>query len=77
MPVHGWLGLPGKDSWEELGELSNPKSVIDKLGSEGWEIVGNPISQNAVFTYKAASGVWHDRASWIEKDFWFKRTVES
>jgi hypothetical protein len=77
MPIHGWLAPPGSESWEKLGVLAKPKSVIDKLGSEGWEMVGGPTSQNSVFTYKASNDTWHDRSYWVERDYWFKRPAGS
>ena len=57
--------------------MEHPKAQVDKLGFEGWEMVGNPVSQNAVFTYKAANGTWHDRSYWVTRDYWFKRPAES
>jgi|GEM_PF-4566966 len=76
LPVHGWFALPGDDDWRSLGEMKNTLEFLNQLGSEGWEMVGGPTVQSAVFTYKAASDVWHDRGSWIEKDYAFKREVE-
>jgi hypothetical protein len=76
VPVYGWLALPEDETWQSLGELEESRSLINKLGSEGWEMVGSPTSQAAVFTYKAANDVWHDRGYWVERDFWFKRQVE-
>jgi hypothetical protein len=75
VPVFGWLWLPGDEAWREL---KDPKGLLhlNELGSEGWEMIAPPTTQNAVFTYKAASDVWHDRACWVEKDFWLKRMAE-
>lgn len=75
VPVKGWLALPWDEKWQELGVLEESRSLINKLGSEGWEMVGSPTSENAVFTYKAASEVWHDKAAWVSRDYWFKRPV--
>lgn len=75
MAVKGWLALPGDESWQKLGVLEESRSLINRLGSEGWEMVGSPTSQNAVFTYKAANQTWHDKASWVSRDYWFKRPV--
>jgi hypothetical protein len=36
-------------------------------------LLGPPNDVNAVFTYKAGNETWHDRASWVERDFWLKR----
>jgi hypothetical protein len=69
---HGWLRLPGTDQWEDLGKLSG-WDFIDRLGSEGWELIGPPSSQKAVFTYKAANGTWHDRSYSVESTYLFKR----
>jgi hypothetical protein len=76
VPVEGWLALPGDESWQKLGVLEESRSTVNRLGSEGWEMVGSPTSQNAVFTYKAANDIWHDRAYWVSRDYWFKRPVE-
>lgn len=76
VPVHGWLALPADETWQKLGILEESRSLINKLGAEGWEMVGGPQTENAVFTYKAASGVWHDKGCWVQKDYWFKRPVE-
>lgn len=78
VPVYGWLSLPGDEKFQSLGELKESTArIVNKLGAEGWEMVGGPTSQNAVFTYKAASDVWHDRAYWVERDYWFKRQAKS
>jgi hypothetical protein len=78
MSFHGWLFTPGADDWKQLNDekLSHTKEV-NRLGAEGWELIGPPISQDSVFTYKAANGTWHDRAYWVERDFWFKREVKA
>lgn len=73
MPISAWLALPGDTEWQELGKVTGSSQIVSRLGSEGWEMLGNPISQNSVFTYKASNETWHDRAYWVERDFWFKR----
>ncbi len=73
MQIYGWLALPGDTAWRELGKLGGPLEAVNQLGSDGWEMVGSPVSQDSVFTYKAANSTWHDRAYWVERDFWFKR----
>jgi hypothetical protein len=73
-PVTGLLKLPDQDDQTKL-KVTDSLKFINRLGLEGWEIVGPPISQNAVFTYKSKSDVWHDRAYWVERVYWFKRPV--
>ncbi len=72
MPVHGWLAF-GDAAWQKLGQMVSAMPIMAKLGSEGWELVGPPATLAAVFTYRAANDTWHDRAYWVECDFWFKR----
>jgi hypothetical protein len=71
--IYGWLALPDDDEWQKLGKVEKLRALINRLGSEGWEMVGGPSSQNSVFTYQAGNDTWHDRAYWVERDFWFKR----
>jgi hypothetical protein len=75
MPIYGWLAHPTDTKWQELGKIESVVPLINQLGAEGWEMVGSPVSQSAVFTYKAANETWHDRAYWVVRDFWFKREV--
>jgi hypothetical protein len=71
--VHGYLGLPGTTSWMELGVIESQTNVINDLGREGWELVGPPNDVNSVYTYKSGNETWHDRASFVERNFWLKR----
>jgi len=67
-----WLQLPGEAEWKSYDSDGFWRAVND-LGAEGWELVGPPTVANAVFTYKAATGVFHDKANWVEMTYWFKR----
>jgi hypothetical protein len=71
-PVPIWLQLPDDKEWKER-EPSEFWALFKELGADGWELVGPPILHNGVFTYKAATDVWHDRSLWLEQTFWFKR----
>jgi len=71
--MYGWLAFDDDTVWQELGQLATVMPVIATLGSEGWELVGPPTSLNAVFTYRASNDTWHDRAYWVQREFWFKR----
>jgi hypothetical protein len=73
IPMYGWLAVGDNTVWQELGQLASAMPVIARLGSEGWELIGPPASLNAVFTYRAANDTWHDRAYWVQREFWFKR----
>ena len=77
LPIYGWLTYPPDTKWKELGKIESVGSLMNRLGKEGWEMVGTPVSQNAVFSYKAANETWHDRAYWVTRDFWFKREAVS
>lgn len=70
---YGYLALPGSASWKELGVVESIINAINDLGREGWELVGPPNDLNSVFTYKAGNDTWHDRAYFVERDFWLKR----
>ena len=63
--ARGWLRLPGSEQWEDLGKV-NGWDFLDRLGLDGWELVGPPSAQKAVFTYKAANETWHDRSYAVE-----------
>lgn len=67
-----WLLLPDDTAWQkhEEGEFWQ---IVRDLGAAGWELVGPPTVANGVFTYKAATDVWHDRSIWLEMTYWFKR----
>ena len=71
--VYGYLGLPDTSSWKELGVIESQTQLINSLGQEGWELVGSPTDLNAVYTYKAGNDTWHDRAYFVEREFWLKR----
>jgi hypothetical protein len=67
-----WICFPGDTQWRkrEGGRLT---AVLNELGADGWELVGPPTTANGVFTYKASTDVYHDKAVWMEQTFWFKR----
>jgi hypothetical protein len=71
---HGWLRLPGAEKFEDFGPVSG-WDFLDRLGSDGWELVGPPTSQKAVFTYKAENDTWHDRSYAVETTYIFKRAT--
>ena len=73
--AHAYLLLPCDTEWKDLGEMGDVFFKITELGNEGWELIGPPHDVNTVFTYKAANDTWHDRAHWIEREYWFKRLV--
>jgi hypothetical protein len=67
-----WLWLPGATEAQKITDVDF-FTTLNALGSDGWEMVGMPSTQDAVFTYKAANDTWHDRAYWVEKVYWLKR----
>jgi hypothetical protein len=71
-PTRMWLRLPS-DTEGRKREASEFWALFDELGADGWELVGPPTVANGVFTYKAATDVWHDRSLWLERTYWFKR----
>ena len=75
-PVPVWLRFPGDTEWRKRGN-DDFLGLLNELGGEGWEMVGPPSVANGVFTYKAATDVWHDRAIWIEMTHTFKRPRRS
>ncbi|XVU28206.1 hypothetical protein ACQPZJ_14525 [Actinoplanes sp. CA-054009] len=75
--IYGFLALPGSTEWKQLGLPASISPTLNQLGSAGWELLGPPVDVNAVFTYQAANTTWHDRASFVEHTFWFKRQVGS
>jgi hypothetical protein len=74
--VYGYLGLPDETTWTELGALKNTLTTLNDLGKKGWALLGPPSDVNSVFSYKAGNETWHDRAYWVERDFWLKRPVD-
>jgi hypothetical protein len=72
-PTYGYLALPGDANWKELGVVVNTTLALNDLGKQGWELVGPPNDLNTVFTYKASNDTYHDRAHFVERDFWLKR----
>lgn len=72
--VKSWFYGPGQTAWAEL-DGSNTCALLNTYGTEGWELMGPPETQNAVFTYHASNDTWHDRAYWVERTFWLKREV--
>lgn len=75
--IYGFLSPPGASDWEQLGLVTDITALLNKLGRDGWELVGMPSDVNAVFTYQAANSTWHDRASFVERHFLFKRPVHA
>lgn len=73
MEATGFLLLPGDGDWRELGVVQSLFGLVTDLGRDGWEMVGMPLDVNSVFTYQAANATWHDRAYFVEREFWFKR----
>jgi hypothetical protein len=75
--VTGFLAFPGDDKWSELGKVESPLSILNRVGADGWELVGQPSYEHAAFKTdplpKAEYGV--DRAWWIEARYVFKRQV--
>ncbi|HEX5929985.1 MAG TPA: hypothetical protein VFY48_11405 [Solirubrobacterales bacterium] len=71
-PVPVWLQLPGDKEWTKREE-DKFWALVEELGADGWELVGPPTVQHGVFTYKAATDVWHDRSLWLEQTYLFKR----
>jgi hypothetical protein len=67
-----WLQLPRETEWQER-ESEKFWSLLDELGADGWELVGSPVVANGVFTYKASTGVWHDKSVWMEQNYLLKR----
>ena len=67
-----WVQRTGEGKWEEQ-ESNEFWQLLDDLGAEGWELVGSPEVANGVFTYKASTGVWHDKSVWLEKTYLLKR----
>jgi len=71
-----WLQLPTDTEWQRR-ELDHFWTLLNELGAAGWELVGSPTVANGVFTYKAATDVWHDCAIWIEMTYLLKRRREA
>jgi hypothetical protein len=60
------LEVPGADG-KHLLELFN------RMGADGWELLGPPSRKNVAVTYKNDAGHWMDTADWSDQIFWFKR----
>ena len=69
-----WMWGPGDEKYKDAG--TTPFAVLlNRLGSEGWELIGPPNAQKAVFTYKAANDTWHDRSYNVETTWVLKREI--
>lgn len=71
-PARHWFKGPSEKNFAEV-ELTDLVAYLNALGNDGWEVVGMPSRQSAVFTYKAASEVYHDQGLWVEQQYLFKR----
>jgi hypothetical protein len=63
--------LPGEDAFSPVDR--GQFATLNDMGSQGWELIGPPIVLNAVYGFQSRDGDNHDRASWVEKEFIFKR----
>lgn len=52
---------------------SDPVAMLNKLGTDGWELVGAPEVFSVVATHTDSGGGRRDRAYWVERRFWLKR----
>jgi hypothetical protein len=73
-PFPLWQQLPGDEEWRKH-EPDGFWALLAEMGADGWELIGPPTGSNGVFTYKAATDVWHDRSLWIDLTYLFKRRV--
>jgi hypothetical protein len=71
MPVTSWVRMPNQEF-----RLVATDERLD-MGADGWELVGAPHVESAVFTYKAGNDTWHDRSYWVEMYWYYKREVET
>jgi hypothetical protein len=55
----------------------NPVVALNGLGRDGWELVGPPEVLSVVASHIDSGGQARDRAYWVERRFWLKRTVQS
>lgn len=68
----------GRPVWSgEMGDENYPGTValLNKCGTNGWELVGPPAVQNAFVNIESSGGRKLEKGQWIERDFWLRRRV--
>lgn len=66
--------LPSDTEWQKQTEPSM-LSALNRLGQDGWELIGTPAPQNGVFSYIDRSGNRIDKATPIAFHCFLKREV--
>ena len=61
---------------EEQEAAANLIGVMNRLGAEGWEILGAPENQNVVADLRSHDGSYRESSRWVQRRFWLKREVE-
>jgi hypothetical protein len=60
------IEVPGEDG-------SSFTDLLNKLGSQGWELVGPPIEVKVAMTYANSKGHYMNYADWTRQSYLFKR----
>ena len=62
------LKVPGTDGVDVL-------DAFNRLGQEGWELIGPPDEQKVAMTYLNAAGNYMNYSDWSSRTYRFKRQV--
>jgi hypothetical protein len=63
----------GKASDPQQLDGADPLQLLNRLGRDGWELVGPPDVANTVTTFVDLAGATRERVDWLERRFWLKR----
>jgi hypothetical protein len=69
--ITGWLGFPDLKKSRELGSVKSPLVILNGLGADGWQLIGQPSYEHAVLRTRQGP----DRAWWVEARYLFMREV--
>lgn len=67
-----WTGPDGAE--QDLG-AETVLAALNRLGAEGWELVGPPEVENVTSVLRNGTGGERTAALWTAKTFWLRRAV--
>jgi hypothetical protein len=71
-PISSWLHRgQGRDPEEVKG--TDPATLLNELGRDGWELVGPPEVLSVISTHVDSGDTSREREHWVERRFWLKR----
>lgn len=73
------LAVPGDTQFKQMkipgSDGAHFLDFLNRMGVDGWELIGPPSVRNVAMTYKNDQDHWMDFADWSQRDFWLKRVV--